>query len=164
MAQSERIGLMADSHDNKGAVGGAVEMFNTRGVGTVLHAGDYIAPFNARWMAPLKAPMVGVFGNNDGERFGLCALFEPIGTIHRGPHVVERAGRRILLMHEPDELDALAASGAYDAIVYGHTHAIDVRPGPTLIINPGEAGGWMTDRSTVAVLDLETMEPEVVDL
>ena len=34
MAQSERIGLMADSHDNKGAVGGAVEMFNTRGVGT----------------------------------------------------------------------------------------------------------------------------------
>ncbi len=108
--------------------------------------------------------MVGVFGNNDGERFGLRAQFEPIGIIHRGPHVVERDGRRILLMHEPDELDPLAASGAYDVIVYGHTHAVDVRSGPSLIVNPGEAGGWTTDRATVAVLDLGTMEAEVVDL
>lgn len=164
MARPECIGLMADSHDNRGAVERAVEVFNTRGVAMILHAGDYIAPFNARWMASLVAPMVGVFGNNDGERFGLKTQFESIGPIHRGPHVVERGGRRLLLMHEPDELDALAASGAYDAIIYGHTHTVDVRPGSTLIANPGEAGGWTTDRATVGVLDLGTMEVEVVDL
>ena len=164
MAEAERIGLMADSHDNRGAVERAVEVFNARKVAMVLHAGDYVAPFNARWMASLDAPRVGVFGNNDGERFGLRAQFEPIGMIHRGPHVVQRAGRRLLLMHEPDELDALASSGVYDAIIYGHTHAVDVRSERALIINPGEAGGWTTGRSTVGVLDLATMDVEVVDL
>ena len=164
MANAHLIGLLTDTHDNRASVEKAVALFNARSVGLVLHAGDYIAPFNARWMAALQAPMVGVFGNNDGERFGLRASFEAIGPIHRGPHPVAYGGKRLLLMHEPDEIDALAASGAYDAIVYGHTHEIDVRPGKTRVVNPGEAGGWMTGRATVGVLDVRSMEVEIVDL
>ena len=164
MANAHWVGLIADTHDNRASVEKAVALFNARGVGLVLHAGDYIAPFNARWMAELEAPLIGVFGNNDGERFGLKANFEAVGQIHRGPFPVEHGGKRLLLMHEPDELDALAASGAYDAIVYGHTHAVEVRPGKTLVVNPGEAGGWATGRATVGVLDLASMEVEIVDL
>lgn len=44
------------------------------------------------------------------------------------------------------------------------THEIDVREGETLVVNPGEAGGWVTGRSTVGVLDIECMEVEIVDL
>ena len=37
-------------------------------------------------------------------------------------------------MHEPDEVDALAKSGVYDVIVYGHTHNVDIREGETLVV------------------------------
>jgi len=33
-----------------------------------------------------------------------------------------------------------------------------------MVVNPGECGGWLTGRSTVATVDLETMKPEVYDL
>ena len=158
------VGVMADSHDNKNAVLAAVRLFNDRQIGLLLHAGDYIAPFNAGWMADLNAPMVGVFGNNDGEKFGLRAMFEKLGPIHRAPYRFEHQNKQFLMLHEPDEVDALAASGAYDVIIYGHTHNVEVREGETLVINPGETGGWTTDRSTVAFLDLSTMTVEIVDL
>ena len=50
---SDLVGLIADTHDNKGAVWSATALFNDRRVGLVVHAGDYIAPFNARWMEAL---------------------------------------------------------------------------------------------------------------
>ena len=164
MAHAHRVGLIADTHDNKASVEKATALFNRKEVGLVVHAGDFIAPFNARWMADLNAPMVGVFGNNDGERFGLRAQFESLGAIHRAPYAFVHEGRRLLVMHEPDEVDALAASGAYDVIVYGHTHEIDVRHGDTLVVNPGEAGGWVTGRCTVGLLDLENLQVEILDI
>ena len=68
------------------------------------------------------------------------------------------------MLHEPDEVDALQASGHYDVIVYGHTHEIDVREDKTVVINPGETGGRTTGRGTVALLDLDSMGVEIVDL
>ncbi len=158
------IGIMADSHDNKQGVLAAARLFSDRQIQLLLHAGDYIAPFNAGWMADIGVPMIGVFGNNDGEKFGLKAKFEPLGPIHRAPYPFEYSGKRFLMLHEPDEVDALAASGYYDVIIYGHTHEVDVREGDTLVINPGETGGWTTGRSTVAILDLDKMSVEIVDL
>ncbi|MGA1195798.1 MAG: metallophosphoesterase [Candidatus Latescibacterota bacterium] len=164
MPQSHLIGLITDTHDNKHAIAKAVQVFQQRDVGLILHGGDYIAPFNARWMSDIRVPFVGVFGNNDGEKFGLRAQFESLGPIHRATFVQVWEGKRILMIHEPDEVDALAQSGAYDVIFYGHTHKIDMRKGPTLVINPGEACGWTTGRETVGILDLNAMDVEIVDL
>jgi len=47
---------------------------------------------------------------------------------------------------------------------YGHTDDLDIREGKTLVINPGETGGWLKERSTVVILDTDTMKPEVFDL
>ena len=68
------------------------------------------------------------------------------------------------MLHESDAVDALADSGHYDVIIYGHTHQVDIRADKTLVINPGETGGWTTGRSTVVVLDLNDMNTELVDL
>lgn len=67
-------------------------------------------------------------------------------------------------MHQPKFLKALIASGKYDLIIYGHTHKVDIREGQPLVINPGECGGWLTGRRTVAIVDLETMKVEIYDL
>lgn len=161
---SSLVGIMADSHDNRTAAQKAVELFNRRGVGLVVHAGDIISPFMVRDFEKLACPMELVFGNNDGERVGLAAAFKDRGVLAPGPRPFSWGGRRFLLMHESGCLEAAAAAAAVDIIVYGHTHDIDVRQGPPLVINPGEAGGWLHGRATVAIVNLDSLQAEILDL
>ena len=148
-----KIGILADSHDNLPALVKAVSLFNDAGVSLVLHAGDLISSFTAKPFKQLNCELTAVYGNNDGDIIGLAQAFE--GKIYRAPHLVQFKGKKILLMHEPDNLDALAISGKFDAIIYGYTHEIDIRKGPALVINPGECGGWLSGRRTVALWDVE---------
>jgi len=159
-----KIGIISDTHDNLPKIREAVAVFLAEGVEHVIHAGDFIAPFTATPFLDLMVSFTGVFGNNDGERRGLTNRFAPIGEISCPTAQLELSGRRIVVMHEPDLADAVAASGLYDVIIYGHTHQIDIRKELALIVNPGEACGWVTGRCTVVVLDMETMEPKLIDL
>jgi len=164
MADSSLVGIIADTHDNRRAIEKAVSLFNRREVGMVFHAGDIVSPFTVRDFSRLTCGMAVVFGNNDGERIGLQKTFSPLGTIAVGPYQCEFGGRRFVLMHEPACLETLAAGGGVDVIIYGHTHEIDVKTGGTLIINPGEGGGWLSGRATAAILDLATMKVEIEEI
>lgn len=164
METSRLVGIIADTHDNRRAIEKAVAFFNRRKVGMVFHAGDIVSPFTALDFSKLACGMDTVFGNNDGERIGLQKTFSPLGTIAVGPHQCEYGDRRFVLMHEPACMEALAAGGMVDVIIYGHTHEIDVRTGRTLIINPGEGGGWLSGRATVAILDLATMKVDIEEI
>ena len=164
MADSRLVGIISDTHDNRRAIEKAVSLFNRRGVGKVFHAGDIVSPFTALDFSRLTCGMAVVFGNNDGERIGLQKTFSPLGTIAVGPYQCGYEGRRFVLMHEPACLEALAAGGGVDVIIYGHTHEIDVKTGGTLIINPGEGGGWLSGRATAAILDLTTMKVEIEEI
>jgi len=160
-----RLGLLADSHDHLEHLHRAVEAFQARGVTALVHAGDFVAPFAVPPLGRSGVPVYGVFGNNDGERLGLAARFAEIGgRVAERPLELELEGHRVLVLHEPFGLEALAASGAWSLVVYGHTHRVDVRPGPTLVINPGETCGWLTGRPTAAVVDLETGQAEILEL
>ena len=58
-----------------------------------------------------------------------------------------------------------AASGNYDIIIFGHTHKpVSQREGNTLLLNPGETGGWLTGKSTAALLDPEKLEAQIIAL
>jgi len=164
MSKGDLVGIIADTHDNRRAIAKAVELFNQRGVGMVFHAGDFISPFTADDFSRLKGTMMMVFGNNDGERIGLYHTFSKLGNIGKEPKKCEFHGKRFILMHEPNCIDELSASHQTDVIIYGHTHEIDIRKGETLIINPGEAGGWLSGRTTVALLDLTTMDVEIEEV
>jgi len=59
-----------------------------------------------------------VYGNNDGERLGLKQMFQ---EIYVPPLELNLDTKKIVLMHEPDNLKAIEQSGYYDVIVYGHT-------------------------------------------
>jgi putative phosphoesterase len=160
-----KIGIISDSHENMPRIRQAVKLFNRRRVAYVLHAGDIISPITAGEFCALKAPFIGVFGNNDGDRLFLTRRFRKIGRIHTKKYEGKLGGRKILLIHEPDMLEALAASGAYDVIIYGHTHRSEIsRRGDTLVINPGEACGWITGEATVAILDLDKLKAELIRL
>ncbi|MDQ7822326.1 MAG: metallophosphoesterase [Candidatus Eremiobacteraeota bacterium] len=159
-----RIGVIADSHDNLNTIKKAAAAFRREGVALVLHAGDHISPFS---LAPLKdtgCRVIGVFGNNDGEKILLAKRYEEIGEIHAAPHFLACEGFHIALMHEPFAIDRLGESGAFDLVIYGHTHRKDIRKGKSLVVNPGECGGWLSEEPTVAVVDLPSGDVQVISL
>lgn len=162
----DRVGLMADSHDNMDLLAGAVDFFNEQEVNLVLHAGDFISPLTASPLSGLDAKLIGVFGNNDGDRLFLRQKFneEGVGRIERGPYQFELSGKNVVLMHQPRLLEILENSPTPDLVVYGHTHEVDVRKGTPLIVNPGEVGGWMTGKSSVGLVNLKKMEVEIIEL
>ena len=156
-----KIGIITDSHDHRENLKKAVEIFNDAKVDKVLHAGDLVAPFTKRELGNLTMPLICVFGNNDGERLGLKQAF---GEIYVPPLHMTIDGKKIVLMHEPDNLEAVAESGHFDIVIYGHTHNIDIRREKSLIFNPGESCGWLTGKSHIAILDLKTLHHELIEL
>ena len=158
-----KIGLLSDSHDDLDALAKAVALFNAEGVVQVLHAGDIVSPFTFEVFRELRAPLGGVYGNNDGDRLLLRERSK--GALHVQPHFVAPGGLRGVIVHEPPLVGALARSGDFDLVVYGHTHLPDVRvEGGCLIVNPGKAARLNKGRATVALLETETREAVILDL
>ena len=156
-----KIGVMSDSHDNLPMIRRALEVFRSAGVECLVHAGDFIAPFAVREVLKFGGPAHGCFGNNDGEKAGIRKVWP---TVAESPVSLVLGGRRVLLSHAP--VDAPAAPDAPEILISGHTHQllVDRQPGGPLRLNPGETGGWLTGRCTVAVLDTDTLEVKIIDL
>lgn len=162
------IGVIADTHDRLPLVDKAVKQLNEEGVKLVLHAGDYIAPFVVPHFKPLKADLIGVFGNNDGDRKLLRKRFSDLGAEIRGRFAeVATDGLRIGMVHGEEEelLRSLINVEGYDVIVHGHTHeAKTYRKGRTLVVNPGEVCGYLTGKSTIATLNTQTLDVKIIPL
>ncbi|MFN4032355.1 MAG: metallophosphoesterase [Fimbriimonadales bacterium] len=160
-----RIGVLSDTHDHLGYLRRAVDALNDLQVELVLHAGDYVAPFVANELSRLRCRLLGIFGNNDGERVGLTKRLSEIGQVQVQPLFVELAGCRIAMVHEPEPVEAFARSGLYDIVIYGHTHQQELRTvNDCLVINPGEVCGWLTDKPTCAVVALPDRQVEILTL
>jgi putative phosphoesterase len=158
-----KLGLISDTHDNVPMVKRAVEIFNRQNVDLVLHAGDYVAPFALKPLFSLACDFVGVWGNNDGDRIALNKIAK--GKIVDSPSIETIGEEKILLAHHLETLEALISSQRFFLIVYGHTHSPLIRKeGRTLAVNPGECGGWVYDKPTVAICDLETQGAEIIEV
>jgi putative phosphoesterase len=159
------IGIMADSHDNLHAVKKAAQFFNDAGCELVIHAGDFVAPFAARELENLDCPVKAVFGNCDGEKKGLEKAVASFGEVKEAPFPFTHNNRQFIVTHVLASIDAHIASRKYDVIIYAHTHKPEVRKeGKILIVNPGETGGWVSGKGTVALLDTETLSAEIIPL
>ena len=162
MKRISTVGIMSDSHDNMPAIKKAVDTFNQRKVDLVIHAGDLVAPFTARELKKLKCPLIITFGNNDGEVLGLNKIFE--GQIFQPPHQIKVNDKKVLILHDPIVLDELQKSSDFDVIIYGHLHKAEIKKGKPIIINPGECGGWLYGKSTVAIWKVDSEDVELIEL
>jgi len=162
------IGIIADTHDRLPLIDRAVNRLNEEGAKLVLHAGDYIAPFVASHFKPLKADLIGVFGNNDGDQQMLRKRFSDLGAEIRGRFAeVKNSGLKIGMIHGEEEelLQSLINAESYDVIVHGHTHeAKTYRKGKTVVVNPGEVCGYLTGKSTIATLNTQTLDVKIISL
>lgn len=161
------IGAMADTHDRLDAVDKAISYFNSQKVTDVLHAGDLVSPFVAPLFSKLKAKLHFVWGNNEGDHNFVKMRFADIGVTPLGDFAaLQLGGKKISLLHGIHEeiVDSLVKSGCYDLVVRGHNHKAEIIEGETLVVNPGEVCGYLTGRQTVALIDLQEMHGQIVEL
>jgi putative phosphoesterase len=161
-----RVGLISDTHDRLPTIRDFAKLFGENGIPLVMHAGDYCSPFALDPFIEANLPVLGIFGRNDGDPEGLKARASSgMGTeLYESPHSFEVSGRRILLVHDLGEVNKRSID-AHDIVVHGSTHRQEtVTRGKTVVINPGEACGWLTGRCTAALLDLETRQVEILNL
>lgn len=161
-----KIGVIADTHDNMPMTAKAVNVFNDEGCGLVIHAGDYCSPFALAPLAKLKCKWLGVYGNNDGDKKALAIKSD--GMIVDHPYNYDLSDKKIIITHELEDITDLQGKlerSEVQIIIYGHTHKVDIRKiKNTLVVNPGECGGWLSGKSTVAIIDLKTMEAKEMTL
>ena len=164
------VGIISDTHDNLDSAKKAAEIFRERDIKIIFHLGDFIAPFTLKAFEGFE--LYGVFGNNDGEKFLIKKIAEELSfKIDFAPFEVELEGKSFLLLHGFGSIErtlkivnSFAASQNYDFVIYGHTHKRDLRKkGKTMIINPGEACGYLTGKRSIAILNIENKNAEFVE-
>ena len=161
-----RIGLMADSHDRLPAIAEIVRQMQAAGVSMLIHAGDYCAPFSLVPIEAASMSLAGVFGKNDGDTQGLLAKASAgFGAeIFESPHSFEVGGQRVLVVHDIGEVQPRSIEG-HSIVVHGCTHQQEMKTrGDTLIVNPGEACGWLYGTPRAAILDLNDKRVEFISL
>jgi uncharacterized protein len=155
-----RIGVISDTHDRLDKVREAVALFNRLKPDRVVHCGDVVAQFVLKEMSGLSMPVTAVYGNCDGDREALLQRAEELGiALHEGPFGFDLGGKHIVVSHKPPN-----PPPECDFYLHGHTHKLRHEGSRPVIVNPGEACGWLFGRSTVAMLDTDTAEVEFHDL
>lgn len=151
-----KIGLLSDTHGDAARTIRAASLLKSHGVEAVIHCGDIgsqrVLTELAGAFEPPKIPVYAVDGNVDCEDYTgagieLCGEFADLTL----------GGKRIAIAHGHDalRLHQAIASGNFDYVFTGHTHAREDRhEGRTRIINPGAV--HRAAIPGVAVLDTET--------
>ncbi len=155
------IGVISDTHNETELTRRAIRLFESFEVEAILHCGDVGA-----LIPPLFSGFNVYFvrGNTDHSAdfaklpSEKATLFEEVGKL-------EIAGKKIAFLHGDDfeKLNDLVGSNNWDMVCYGHTHHRSSRVyGKTLALNPGAISRSV--RPSVAVVDLETMQPTIIEV
>ncbi|MEZ0346577.1 MAG: metallophosphoesterase [Infirmifilum sp.] len=165
-----RIAVISDSHDHLEALNNFITKVKGE-VEVIIHAGDIVSPFALRALRGFK--VYAVFGNNDGEKLLLKKTADELGIVLEEPPLfLTLEDKKIAVIHgasTPDKTEllvqALAQSGLFHLVIYGHTHKADVRKiKDTLIVNPGTISGYLAPTRTFAVVDLDSMHVDLVEV
>jgi len=161
-----KVGLMADSHDRVPAIAELLRLMQASGTTMVLHAGDYVSPLSLKPFEDLHMTLAGVFGKNDGDHQSLQQRANAgLGLeLFESPHSFEVGGHQILIVHDLADVQKRSIS-SHSVVVHGFLHQQTMKTqGDALVINPGEACGWLHGTPGAAVLDLDSKQVEFLTL
>jgi len=162
-----RIAVLSDSHDHILNLRRAVFRANQEGAELLLHCGDLISPFMLAHLEQFSGQVHLVYGNNAGDQHLIASrCASPDSRIqHHGIHATLAVGTlRIAIEHYPQWARALAQSGDFDLVCYGHNHVFHVeRLGKCLLLNPGDLLGKDAVPS-FALLDTDDFSVRRIDV
>jgi putative phosphoesterase len=138
-----RIAILSDIHDNVWKLAAALDAVHS--ADALICCGDLCSPFIVHQLGRgFARPIHIVFGNNDGDLFRIAknATSYPHIRIHGEWFRGEFDGKSFAANHYDNIACAVAASGEFDVVCYGHNHVYSVtRAGRTLAVNPGAIMG-----------------------
>ena len=167
-----KVCILSDSHDNRELLYNAVRDAKTRGAEAILHCGDVVAPSTLKEIREFNLPIHVIHGNNTGDLHMMSRIAGKPNSVVRfyGQDAgITLGGKRIFLVHYPHYARALATTGDWDLVCYGHDHKkhlediTNIKGGTTVLANPGTVGGVEAD-PTYLMADLESMTLEFVDV
>jgi putative phosphoesterase len=160
-----KIGIMSDSHDHFENIKKGIAKFRDKKVDYIIHLGDFVNPGSIKLFQGIK--FVGIFGNNDGDKFRLISAFSEIGGEIKGDfYEFEEDAVKFACYHgtELQIKDSLINCQKYDIVLFGHTHrCLNITVGKTIALNPGTTHGF-GDKATIAVFDTKTRQAEFISL
>jgi len=163
-----KIGLISDTHDDIENVKKTIKIFKEKNVDLVIHLGDYVSPPTLKLFKGLK--LIGIFGNNDGYKFGLINTFDEIGAEIKGDFAkLNIDGINIALYHGDfrEISEALAKSGDFDVVFIGHFHTSEETEfGKTLLISSGSIHRSLTNDKipTAAIFNTKSKKVEFINI
>ena len=84
--------------------------------------------------------------------------------LFESPHSLTIGEHKILIVHDIGDVSARSIKG-HHIVIHGQEHQQSMKTrGDTLIINPGEACGWIHGAPTAAILDLDSKHVEFIKL
>lgn len=157
-----KIGIIADTHNNIEMTRKAIDVFKSKNVDFIVHAGDLTSPKIIELFRQFKCRFV--LGNSDIDVEMINAKAEELGfgTVGESSEL-DADGKTIFVFHGSDVplFREIVASGKYNYIIKGHTHFFEnYISNNSRIINPGTLYG--RDECTVAVLDTATDKVEKI--
>jgi len=160
-----RIGVFGDVHDHIDHMRLAIRKFNELQCELILFAGDFVSPIVVPPLRKLHAPFIGCFGDSDGNKIGIQGGMKIIGPGGEPPYgFTTKDGTHVLLTHELDCLKGLL--GSAQLIISSHTHRPSIVKDATgrLFVNPGETSGWTSRKSTIAIVETDPLNAEIITL
>ena len=151
-----KLAVLSDTHDNIWKLETALHMMEE--ADAVLHCGDLCSPFVIDYIGtilPETTPVHIIWGNNEGDIRNICAKAAEHDniTLHGDFATLDIDNQRIALTHYPEIAGALASSGHYQLVCYGHDHcAHHDKVNDCTILNAGELLG-LSGKTTFAWFD-----------
>jgi uncharacterized protein len=163
-----KIAILSDIHDNLWKLD--VALGSIRECQEMICCGDLCSPFVVDELAKgFAGPIHIVFGNNDADLFRITAMTRRFPNVRLYGELCEISlgGRRFAANHFDYIGRAIAQSGNYDVVCFGHNHAFEITQyGSTLALNPGSilglkfgTSGREESDSTFLIYDTDTNEP-----
>ncbi len=159
------IGVTGDTHNNLKNIKKICTIFNENSVDLVIHTGDISLPKSLLAFNILNCPMIAVIGNNDVlERDDLeeaakkfdCKIFDE-------PHFIKLNKTKISIIHHPELIDSRMIDRS-DLILHGHTHRFrKEKIGKSLVFNPGECAGFMKDKNQIGIVNLDSLDANIIN-
>ncbi|TNF91489.1 MAG: metallophosphoesterase [Gammaproteobacteria bacterium] len=160
-----KIAVVSDSHDDRARFRQATLQAKENGAEAILHCGDIVAPSTLMESKAAGLPVHAIHGNNTGDLVMMSHV-----TNRPDSHLnyygqdaeLELHSRKIFLVHYPHYARAMARTGEYDIVCYGHDHhyheewLANMTGNKTLLLNPGSVAG-LDGPASFMMLDLDTM-------
>ena len=165
-----KVAVISDSHDHRAKFKQAAMLASEHGAEAILHCGDIIAPSTLKESRQSGLPIHAIHGNNTGDLSMMCQIAsKPENAIqfYGQDAALNLGGKKIFLVHYPHYAQAMAVTGHYDMVCYGHDHTYhvenidNIKGSNTLLINPGSVAG-LDGPASFMLVDLQDMTIEKV--